>query len=253
MMSREGSRRERSELTLVVGAASGIGRATATRLAAAGDQLLLVDVDPAVEHVASSLDATWLALDVTDSSAPQRIVDVAIAASRSITRTVLSAGIQRRGALLDLDEQDWAALAAVNLDAARRIAVAIARHLQHEAAQGAMVMVASSSVDSLTPGIIPYSITKAGLVQLVRGLAVELGPSGIRVNAVAPGYIRTGMTAEALQRPEYVERALRRTPLGRIAEPEEVADPIVFLLSESARFVTGAILAVDGGFTLGAG
>jgi 3-oxoacyl-[acyl-carrier protein] reductase len=252
-MSLEDSRGERSEVTLVVGAASGIGRATATRLAATGDQLLLVDVDPGVEQVASALGATWLALDVTDISAPQRIVDVAVAASQTIARTVLSAGIQRRGALLDLDELDWAALSAVNLDAARRISVAVARHLQHEAAHGAIVMVASSSVGSLTPGIIPYSITKAGLVQLVRGLAVELGPSGIRVNAVAPGYIRTGMTAEALQRPEYVERAIGRTPLGRIAEPEEVADPIIFLLSDSARFVTGAILAVDGGFVLGAG
>lgn len=236
---------------LVIGAAQGIGRAVAERLARDGDTLLLADVSPAVDDLAESLGASAIHLDVTDPAAPGQLVD-AIAGWAGTPDVIVScAGIQRRGSVLQLPEADWEDLHATNFDGIRRVTTAVVTQMLAEGRPGAIVTVSSSSVASITPGIIPYSIMKAALAQWTRGLAVELGPAGIRVNAVAPGYIRTAMTAPVLDDPSFLGLVRARVPLGDVAAPEAVADPIAFLLSDAARYVSGVILAVDGGYALG--
>lgn len=233
---------------IVIGAASGIGLATARAIARTTTDLVLVDRSPEVEEVAESLGCFGLALDITAPDAPDLITS---ASSDPLDFLVNCAGIQRRGAALDLDDESWHTLLETNWNSIRRLTTRVVRKMLAQGRGGSIVNVTSASVDNVMPGIVPYSIAKAALTQWTRGLAAELGPLGIRVNAVAPGYIETAMTRDAMTDPSYVQRALTRTPLGYIAPPEEVAEPIVFLLSRAARYVTGVVLPVDGGFALG--
>jgi 3-oxoacyl-[acyl-carrier protein] reductase len=116
--------------------------------------------------------------------------------------------------------------------------------------RGCVVNIASLSADRAVAGIVPYGATKAALTQLSRGLAVELGPQGVRVNTVAPGYIETPMTSEVLNQPEFRSRALSRIPLQRFADGDDVADAVVFLCTPAARYITGVVLPVDGGYSI---
>ncbi len=237
---------------IVVGAASGIGQAIAERFAATTDALLLVDANPAVTELADRLGVEALVVDVRDDDAPERIVATAVERFGTPSALVNCAGVQSRGTVLDLAEDEWRRLDEINWHGVRRITIQVARAMVEGRVAGSIVHVTSLSVSSVTPGIIPYSTTKAALVQLTRGLAAEAGSHGIRVNAVAPGYIRTPMTSEVLDDPSFLAYVRRRIPLGDVAGPELVAGPVMFLLSDDARYVTGVVLAVDGGFALGA-
>jgi len=116
--------------------------------------------------------------------------------------------------------------------------------------RGSVVNIASLSADRAVPGIVPYGATKAALTQLGKGLAVELGPQGVRVNTVSPGYIETPMTAEVLGQEEFRAQKLSRIPLQRFADGDDVADVVLFLVSDAARYVTGVVLPVDGGYSI---
>jgi NAD(P)-dependent dehydrogenase (short-subunit alcohol dehydrogenase family) len=119
-----------------------------------------------------------------------------------------------------------------------------------ERRRGAILAISSMAADRAVAGIVPYGATKAAVSHLIRGLAVELGAYGIRVNGIAPGYVRTAMTAPLMADPQRVARITERIPLGHIATPDEMVGPSLFLLSDAAAYVTGQILAVDGGYAL---
>ncbi|WP_127125118.1 SDR family NAD(P)-dependent oxidoreductase [Georgenia sp. SYP-B2076] len=235
---------------IVTGAASGIGRDIATALAAAGADVLFVDRSPAVADVAAAAPGTALQADVAAPDFPAQLL--AWLDGRGLDHLVTAAGIQVRTAAVDIAEADWARLLDVNLSSFYRTVRALVGALRRGTggAPGSVLAISSMSADRAVPGIVPYGSVKAALSHLVRGLAAELGATGPRINAIAPGYIVTEMTAEMLARPENHDRIVARTPMGRLGQPVDVTGPALFLLSDAAGFVTGHTLPVDGGYAL---
>ena len=233
---------------IVTGAAGGIGSAIARALARHGVCVIGVDAAPAVEKAMAEIGGHGLCGDLTDPDFSAHAIETADRLAGRLDVLVNAAGIQLRTDAVDVDEDGWQRLLDVNLSAAYRL---IRQAVKPLAAQrGSVINIASLSADRAVPGIVPYGATKAALTQLGKGLAVELGPVGIRVNTVAPGYIETPMTAEVLAQPEFRAAKMARIPLQRFADGDDVADVVVFLASDAARYVTGVVLPVDGGYSI---
>ena len=233
---------------VVTGAARGIGRAIAEALAGAGAKVLLVDRDEEVELAAREIQAEPHVADLAEADTPEAAVERASDLSGRLDFLVNAAGVQARGPTVELDDDRWELLYAVNLRAVFRMCRAAARRMIEQGDGGSILNISSLSGTVGVPGIVPYGATKGGVVQLTKGLAVELAPHGIRVNAIAPGYVETAMTTELHQDEARRAEAISRIPLGRFAKPEEMAPAAVFLLSPVAGYITGEILHVDGGY-----
>jgi NAD(P)-dependent dehydrogenase (short-subunit alcohol dehydrogenase family) len=241
-------------LAVVTGGANGIGRAAAELLAAAGARVAIVDRDlPAARAAAAAIPedrGSAYELDVADAAAIDRVFDAIAAAEGRIDVLVTSAGTALRWPATELPLADWEKVVAVNMTGVFLSARAAARHMIARGQGGSIVTIASImglSGGGLYPNI-SYQTTKGAIINMTRALAVEWAPHKIRVNAVAPTWVRTGFIAALTSRPELVARIEGMTPLGRLAEPEEVATAMLFLASPAASMVTGHILAVDGGF-----
>jgi gluconate 5-dehydrogenase len=239
---------------LVVGA-GGLGGASAVSLAAQGASVALVDVDEAnLESVAKAVKEAGGAVEtvVADLSSPGRCraaVDEAVARVGRLDIFVHAVGRNVRRPVLDLGDGDWDDLVRLNLSTAYWLGQAVGR-LMVEAGYGRMVFVSSVSGLLAHPDHAPYAATKGGLNQLCRVMAREWAPSGVTVNAVAPGYIETDMTRDHLDKDGNREALVRLVPAKRLGVPEEVADAVTFLASDRAGFVTGHVLYVDGGRVL---
>lgn len=232
---------------LVTGAARGIGAAIATALANRGADVWFVDRDVSVADTAAAANAHHIIGDVTDPALPANALETIQEGGHRLGFFVAAAGIQVRTSALDIAPADWARLLDTNLTGAFTMLQAAARAMAVHGGGSALV-ITSMSADRAIPGIVPYGATKAALAHLVRGLAVELGPTQVRVNGIAPGYVRTTMTADLLRDGDRVRQIMARLPLGRLAEPDDMVGPSLFLLSDDARYVTGQILGVDGGY-----
>ncbi|MBS1864219.1 MAG: SDR family oxidoreductase [Actinobacteria bacterium] len=229
-----------SGAAIVVGGASGIGAACVEALAATGRTVAVADLAvPAGGGVE---------LDVRDAEAVASCFDRILAEHPDLDTVVDAAGTGRVTGLPDISPSEWELVRSVNLDGAFNVLQAAGRALVGRG--GSIVLL--SSIDALAPvsGLAHYCAAKAGLESLARSGAVELGASGIRVNAVAPGVVRTPLVAAQLDRPEIAAAFVERTPLGRIAAPEDIADVVAFLASDRARWITGATIPVDGGLRL---
>lgn len=236
------------KVAIVTGAAGGIGSAIARALAAGGVRVIGADVSTSVVHVMESVGGHGVSGDLTDPDFTESVVTTALDVGGQLDILVNGAGIQIRTDAIDIDDAGWQHLVDVNLSAAYRLTRQSSKPLI--SSQGCVVNIASLSADRAVAGIVPYGATKAALAQLGKGLAVELGPHGVRVNTVAPGYIETPMTAQMLSDTEVRAQKLARIPLRRLADGNDVADVVVFLCSHAARYVTGIVLPVDGGYSI---
>jgi meso-butanediol dehydrogenase/(S,S)-butanediol dehydrogenase/diacetyl reductase len=245
-------------IAIVTGGGSGIGRAIARRFADAGARLAVVDIagNQADAVVSEIVDAGGLAraivadLAITESAA--RIVGDTVAAWGGLDILVNCAAISQGAGIVDLDPAVWDRNFAVDLRAPFLLMQAALPHMMTQR-RGAIVNI--GSVNGLMAfGEYPYSAAKAGLISLTQNAAVEFGPAGVRVNAICPGTVRTPIWRERLEvAPDIFERLSRWYPLGRVAEPEEIAAAALFLASDEASFITGTTLVVDGGLTAGMG
>lgn len=234
---------------VVTGAAGGIGLSIAEALSEAQAKVLLVDRRADVEEAARELDAESHVADLSESDSAGEVVERVVEEWGRIDFLVNAAGVQARGPAIELSDEDWEMLYAVNLRAVFRACRAAARRMIEGQNGGAILNLASISSSVGVPGIVPYGAMKGGVVQLTRGLALELAPHGIRVNAVAPGYVSTAMTEELWRDEDRRAEVAARIPLGRFASPEEISPAALFLLSPAGGYITGEVLHVDGGYT----
>jgi len=244
------------KVAIVTGSTRGIGLAVARMIAAAGGRVVISSRKPdACESVRASLAALGHDVLAVPAHAAHddelgRLVERTVSHFGRLDVVVANAAINPVFApLADLAEESWARILDTNLSGPLRLA----RHaLPHIAAAGggAMVLVSSVNAQRAMPGGGAYGISKAALEQMTRQLAVEWGGQGIRVNAVAPGTVRTDMIRVLLARPGFVEGIVRGTPLGRIADADDVAAAVLFLACDGARHITGQVITVDGGQTI---
>jgi 3-oxoacyl-[acyl-carrier protein] reductase len=237
-------------VALVTGGARGIGQAIALRLAVDGAKVAIVDLaDTGAETAreiqqASGRATTFVKADISKEADAQGAVTVVESALGPVDILVNNAGITRDGLMLVMSESDWDAVLAVNLKGAFLMSKAVLRGMIKRR-RGSIVSISSVVGRRGNAGQVNYSAAKAGLIGLTKSLAREVASRNVRVNAVAPGYIETEMTA-ALD--ESARNAIvAQIPLGRIGTPEGVAEAVAFLAGDSASFITGAVLAVDGG------
>jgi len=234
------------QVAVVTGGASGIGLAASDALKQAGASVVRVDRSASESEGGLPL----LAVDVSDPAAVTRAFEEIAGSHGGIDVLVNSAGTAIRKPAIDLPVAEWEQVMAVNMTGSFLCAREAARIMIERGRRGAIVNVASImglSGGGLYPNI-SYQTSKGAVVNMTRALAVEWASHGIRVNAVAPTYVRTPFIAPLLDQPELVRRIEEMTPLRRLAEPEEVASAILFLASPAAAMITGHTLPVDGGF-----
>lgn len=233
---------------IVTGGAQGIGEACVRRFAAEGAHTVVADVDDARgQALANELGALYVRCDVGDKAQVEGLVALALAAHGRIDVLVNNAGIFRAADFLEVSEDDFDAVLRVNLKGSFLVGQAVARSM---AASGGGSIVNMSSVNGVLtiPNIASYNVSKGGVNQLTRVMALALADKNIRVNAVAPGTIATELAAKAvLTSVEAQRKIMSRTPMKRLGQPSEVADVVAWLASDAASYVTGEIVTVDGG------
>ncbi|HEY5698007.1 MAG TPA: SDR family NAD(P)-dependent oxidoreductase [Acidimicrobiales bacterium] len=252
-------------VALVTGAASGIGRASAERMAEAGATVVCADRDAegatitARQITGAGGQADSVSLDVTDAEEVEAVVQGAVERHGRLDVMANVAGIIHTSTVLETQESDLDRLLAVNLkgvffgcQSAGRVMVA--------QGSGSIVNMASAAIDQPAPRLAPYGMAKAALVQLTKVLATEIGPIGVRVNAVAPGYIVTGMTNRAWVAEDGTEdeeakaavtaQMAKGAPLRTVGEPDDIAYAVLYLASDASKFMTGQILRPNGGVAM---
>jgi 2-dehydro-3-deoxy-D-gluconate 5-dehydrogenase len=242
------------KVALVTGAARGLGQGMALGLAEAGADIAALDIvsldetRDLVKHQGRLFHAMNVDLLDSDAKLAAEVVEECVSELGRLDILVNNAGIIRRGPALEFGEEDWEAVIKINLSAAFYLSQAAARNFVAEDKGGKIINTAS--VLSYEGGIIvpSYSASKAGIANLTRALANEWAPLGINVNAIAPSYFTTELTGALRQDAERSEALLVRLPAGRFGEPEDLKGAVVFLASDAANYVHGAILPVDGGW-----
>jgi NAD(P)-dependent dehydrogenase (short-subunit alcohol dehydrogenase family) len=255
------SRRFHGQRVLVTGAASGIGKATATRFAAEGAQLVLADLNAdGVRALAESLSkehgvkATPVPFNAAESASCRELVDAAVEAMGGLDVLANIAGIMDWGPLESFAEERWERMLRINLSSVFHLCQRAMPHLVQS--RGNIVNIASAAALLGIAYTTAYCASKAGVVALTKSLAVEFAAQGVRVNAICPGGVRTPMNAGAASFPEGVDVSLLMRHASKLkdldfCEPEDIAAAVLFLASSDARFASGTILSIDGAQTAG--
>jgi 3-oxoacyl-[acyl-carrier protein] reductase len=242
----------KDRVAIVTGAARGLGRAIAESLAAAGAKVACVDIDAetltetvqAIEAAGGTAEA--VACDVTDGDRVTKVVKDVVAKWDGLHILVNNAGITRDGLVVRMKDDQWDAVLGINLRGTFLFTRAAARPMM-KGRQGRIINIASVSGLMGNAGQANYSASKAGVIGLTRTVAKELADRNITVNAVAPGFIATEMTAKLGD--EIINQVKNQIPLGHLGDPQDIADAVLFLASDAAQFITGQVLPVDGGLT----
>jgi gluconate 5-dehydrogenase len=242
-------------VALVTGAYRGLGFAIARSLAQAGATAVLnarraEAIEPSLRALeAEGLKADSALFDVTDAQGIQQAVAAIAERHGPVSVLVNNAGIQRRHAFVDFPDADWDAIMATNLTGPYRVSKAVLPPMI-ERRRGKIIHIASLMSDLARPTVVPYITSKGGIRQLTRGMAVELAPHNIQVNAIAPGYFNTEINRALLDNAEFDAWVKKRTPAGRWGEPAEIGGLAVFLASRAADYMTGQLVTIDGGMSV---
>ena len=242
------------QVALITGGATGIGRGIAEAFVAQGARVVLCSRNEVLlKQAAAELgkNATWRCHDVTEFDAADGLVEGIEASVGPVSILVNNAGVHNKKPSETVSTEEFQKLLDVHVLGAHALTTAIgARMLARKS--GSILFIASMASLFGIPFVLPYSCAKAGYLGMMRNLATEWGPSGIRVNAIAPGWIDSAIMRKALDSdPERKQKILGRTPLGGFGAPEDIGEAAAFLCSPSARFITGVCLPVDGGASIG--
>jgi NAD(P)-dependent dehydrogenase (short-subunit alcohol dehydrogenase family) len=241
-------------VALVVGGGSGIGQAGAEGMAAQGAHVIVADLMPddargvAERIVRAGGKGSSLQIDVRNTAAVDAMIATVIRDHGRLDVVLTTPAVNLRKRLLDYSDEEFDRVIELNLKGTFRVARACARPMM-ERKRGSIILMSSIRSVNVEPGQSIYASTKAGITQMARGLAVELGPSGVRVNALAPGIVATPLTVPISSNPTWNEAYAQRCALGRWAQPEEMAGPIIFLASEASSYLTGTTIFADAGWT----
>ena len=236
------------KVCVVTGGAQGIGEACIRRFAREGAKPVIVDLDDTKGGaLAAHTGGLYIRCDVGNKAQVDAMVAQVIEAHGAIDVLVNNAGIFKSADFLEVTETDFDAVLRVNLKGSFLVGQAVAREMA-KAGKGSIINMSSVNGQMAIPNIASYNVSKGGINQLTRAMALALADKGIRVNAVAPGTIATELAAQAvLTSTEAKHKILSRTPLKRLGEPSEIADAVAYLASDASSYVTGEILVVDGG------
>jgi NAD(P)-dependent dehydrogenase (short-subunit alcohol dehydrogenase family) len=243
-----------NQTAIVTGGSRGIGKQIVKALLNEGVKVITgsrteTEIRQLLEEVSND-NLSGTVLDVEDRNSVRSFVDAAISLHGKIDILVNCAGVNFRASAEHYPEEEWLKVINVNLNGAFRVCQEAGRHMI-ERKSGSIINITSMMSHVTTPNQSAYAASKAALAQYTKLLAVEWGKYNIRVNGVSPGYIVTDMSKDVLLQPDFQQRILDKTPQNRLGAPEEVADAVVFLASDRAAFISGHILAVDGGFLAG--
>lgn len=245
--------RLKDKVTVVTGAAHGIGAACAKRFAREGSRVVVADIDEAAgEAVANAIkeaggEAAFVACDVGERGAVEAMVRTAVERFGPLNTMVSNAGIVHTADFLDLAEEDFDRVLRVNLKGMFLVGQAAARQMVRQGTGGAIINMSSVNAIMAIPSIVPYVVSKGGINQLTRVMALALADKGIRVNAIGPGTILTELAQKVMQDEKGRRTILSRTPLGRCGDPDEIAAIAVFLAGPDASYITGQVIYADGG------
>jgi len=241
----------RGQVTLVSGASRGIGRGLAEGFAKRGAVVVITGREKeTLEKTAKEIGARAVVCDVSDSKAIARLVETVLKDHGRVDTLLNVAGVNRRMKAEKLSEADYDYIVDINLKGPALLSLAVGRAML-ERGKGSQINITSLNNDRPLRGVMPYAVSKAGLEQMTRALAMEWGPRGVRVNAIAPGFILTDLTQKLWAQPVMKAWADENTPLKRLGVPEDLVGAAIFLASGAAAFVTGQTLYVDGGCSSG--